>query len=509
MESSQERDSDQSIPRSDVERTISGGTLFITSHIVQIGTQALIIILISIWLTTLDFGAYAILYSLAFILTRIAELGIGQGVVTLISKLKENEKQIVGDALAIKALLGVGSFGIFILISYFWFGTIFERFLAGIIIGFSYIIIEQISILLYYVFRAHDKIKYEAATRIINSILGVTVLVLLNWIFTPSLIINSIAIALIPVYNVVLRSAFYKKMKGSFVIDLKQHFLTRAKNTLKISYMFGIWAVLVLGFNQGILLLLGLLGGEIAAANYRVAYSMAGIIALTGPALWAVLFPALSRYAANKQYSDFQKLLQIILKVAIFLTAFLITSYWIVIDDLVAFIFGTKYIGADFVARILLVAFFIEGILTSFEIALASLNRQKINTYILFSSVLTSFVLTYLFNIMIFADSNVAAALAIVIAQFLRVIFLMIVSRRVNNSAQTIDIKWGLIGLLYMSSIIPAEILRILDISPVIKLILWLPLIAGISIAFRILSLKEIRWVLGYIRGRVPLMKHH
>ena len=64
--------------QSELGSTIAGGSQFMISSIIQFGIQVIVTLLLSIMLNVNDFGTFAIIYSFAFIITRIADFGISE-----------------------------------------------------------------------------------------------------------------------------------------------------------------------------------------------------------------------------------------------------------------------------------------------------------------------------------------------------------------------------------------------------------------------------------------------
>jgi O-antigen/teichoic acid export membrane protein len=342
--------------------------------------------------------------------------------------------------------------------------------------------------------------RYEATIRIINSVIGMTGLLLLNFVFGPSLLINAIAISVIPFINLCARYLFLRRLRLDLNIRLVKSFRLQVKPILRISSVFGIWAVFSLGFNQGIVILVGLIQGEVAAAIYRVSYTLAGFIALLVTALWAVLYPALSKYVARKKGMEFTKLFINILKTVLFFSFLIISVYWLLSDYLIALIYGSKYFGVEVTSRVLAVGIFFQIVYTPFEIALATLNRQKSNTIVLIMSVLISFAITIILVLFIGVFSSFAAAISVVFAQLIHLVILLLMSKSGNELDYSIPIRWGLMGLSFTILLLPVEFLRVLPIPISVKLALWLLGFVLYSFAIRLVSFKEIEDSLKILR---------
>ena len=486
---------------SETSSTITGGALFISSSLIQSITQLVITLVVSLWLTPADFGIYSILYSLAFILLVLADFGIGRALVILVPRDEKNESRLIIISTVLKILFGIVWFVAFVIIIQLWFLPAIELQLSGLLIGFSYIIIEQVSLLIYWIFRIHKKMRYEATIRIINSIIGMTFLLLLNYIFGPSLFINAVAISIIPFINLFARYFFLRALGLDLKLKLISTISSNIKPILAVSYIFGIWAVFSLGFNQGIVILVGLIQGEIAAAVYRVSYTLVGFIALLVTALWAVFYPALSNYVAKKKDLNFRILFINILKVVLFFSFIVISIYWLFSDYIIALIYGTKYFGVEATSRVLSIAIFFQIVYTPYEIALATLNNQRSNTAVLIISVLLSFALTIMFTFFFGVFSSFAAAISVVLAQLSHFIILLIISRSRSDPDFLIPVKWGLVGLSFTLLIFPIEFLRILTIPLSLKLLIWLLVFLVLSFSIRLVSLNEFRSVLQIMKA--------
>ena len=165
-------------------------------------------------------------------------------------------------------------------------------------------------------------------------------------------------------------------------------------------------------------------------------------------------------------------------------------------DNLVELLLGTKYPGAEIVARILLLAVFFEAVYTPFAIVYAALNKQKFNTRTLFLSVMVSYILTIAFSLSMFYFTSLAATFAVVIAQVIHAGILISLSRTFTDYDFSLGFKWGIFSLVFILALIPAELLRSLNLSPLIEIALWAPIILAISFGTKFVSIRDLREIL-------------
>ncbi len=139
-----------------------------------------------------------------------------------------------------------------------------------------------------------------------------------------------------------------------------------------VSYIYGPLITLLLGFFAV---------NVSAVAFYRVGLFMSGIVGMPAGALAATFFATNTKYFEKRQYSDFYRMLALIMRYAAMLTIPLVVGGIVAAGPLLTYFYHSSFLGAETPLIILLLAAVITSILSPITGVLSAIGHQKYFMY--------------------------------------------------------------------------------------------------------------------------------
>jgi O-antigen/teichoic acid export membrane protein len=234
--------------------------------------------------------------SFATIFSVIADFGFTPVVVREVAKHKERAQQIFSTALFFRLLLSVAALlvmiaAFFTLNQYVRYIGISDLSLRHIMIAGTIMILDTTTLLLFALFRGHQRLEYEAIASVINRVIVATI-GFFAAIFTKSVALLLGAILVGSVFNIIYATYLLRARLG---IRLSPRWSREyGKGLLAAALPFAFTALCLSMYNNFDVVLLRLQPREGAVAWYGVAYKLTFTLQFIPAALAASLFPAMS-----------------------------------------------------------------------------------------------------------------------------------------------------------------------------------------------------------------------
>ena len=270
--------------------------LFIAQLIGRLLSFGLMVILMPRYFTEEALGGYITAMSLTNMIAAIAELGMQSPLIREMALHRRQARHFLGNALIIRFLLSIIAFGLMVGIGYWRYQPIIVRMI--LLLGLSDII-NSTAQLFRFVFRAFERMRYEAFTVVVERSLVVFVGGAL--IFMGIDLVNFCVVVLIA---------------SIFNLALSVGIVARRFISLRFRADLGIWKALMhqaLPFAIGNIcnqiyfridtVLLPILSSHGVTANawYGLAYQLVNAFTILPGAFMGAMFPVMARTFANKR----------------------------------------------------------------------------------------------------------------------------------------------------------------------------------------------------------------
>ncbi len=270
--------------------------LFIAQLIGRLLSFGLMVVLMPRYFTEEALGGYITAMSLTNMIAAIAELGMQSPLIREMALHRRQARHFLGNALIIRFLLSIIAFGLMVGIGYWRYQPIIVRMI--LLLGLSDII-NSTAQLFRFVFRAFERMRYEAFTVVVERSLVVFVGGAL--IFLGIDLVNFCVVVLIA---------------SIFNLALSVGIVARRFMSLRFRADLGIWKALMhqaLPFALGNIcnqiyfridtVLLPILSSHGVTANawYGLAYQLVNAFTILPGAFMGAMFPVMARTFANKR----------------------------------------------------------------------------------------------------------------------------------------------------------------------------------------------------------------
>lgn len=263
------------------------------------GTLFLSVMILSRYLTDVDFGAILFSIVLGQVYLLFSDMGVAL-IINMRSSVRPSESQtLLASSLTLRAILAILGLPLLIL-SGVLLGMSHDRLILLAIIGLS-VVFESFSELFYSIFRSREKMLYESISRIVMGFTGLSAVFILTNL-GAGLIVIALSYVLRTVAAVAL-SAFFIIREG-FAVRFSRDAGTLRK-LLIASLPLGVMGILVVAHQRADNIIIRQMLGENAVAAWQQCLRIVEIlILLVVPTLLpGALFPSLCRAFRNGQYS--------------------------------------------------------------------------------------------------------------------------------------------------------------------------------------------------------------
>jgi O-antigen/teichoic acid export membrane protein len=371
-------------------RKIAKNTLVLTAAEIFSKVMSLILVAyIARFLGDVGFGKYSFALSFTVLFVLFADLGLSTLTIREVARDKSKVNRYLGNIALIKIILSILTFiVIFITINLMQYPS--DTKIAVYVFG-CYWILNSFTQLFRSIFRAFEKMEYEALTTSLEKIVAVS-LGLFVLFSGYGLIELSLVILLAGIINffVTFLVVIVKFSRPKFEIDFK--FWT---HLIKESLPLGLVLIFMTLYLKIDITMLSIMKGDAEVGWYNASVVIIEALAFIPGIFMISIFPVVSRFFVSSKESlalvyekSFMYLFIIGLPIAV--------STTLLADRFIFFIYGKNFINSVLVLKILIWALLLIFINHLLGTVLRSIDRQKLNALITGGAVLINIFLNLL-----------------------------------------------------------------------------------------------------------------
>jgi O-antigen/teichoic acid export membrane protein len=406
-------------------RLVAKNTFFLMSSVlIQKFLTFILVILIARFLGVKNFGTFSFVFSFVIMFTTFTDFGINSFIIREIAKSKQNVKKLLGNSLALKALLSFFTVLIIVLtatlLGYNNY-IVFLLFLAAISM-----VLDSIAGLLRALFFAFERMHFELITntayKSLIFILSIFVL-FLGFKVTALVIANLIASILNFLLSLVIVST--KFVRPSISVNLGFW-----KKLLKKSLPFCFVIVFLSIYSNIDMSMLHFFKGSKAVGFYSAAVRLINTFALIHVGFVEAVFPTMTRFFAQKNDS-----LKFVVRKStqyLFMISFpLIVLLFFLSNEIISLIYSSSYLESAKILQILVFFSFFSFQTFFLTKLLQSTGQEKISALFVALTLSVNVVANFL---LIPVYTYIGAAIATVISEgTLFVISYIFISKKFFN----------------------------------------------------------------------------
>ena len=333
-------------------------------------TLLILTILLARYLGVAGYGKFSFALSFAALFTIIASFGINTLTVRELARTKSSHNNYLNNLLFLKCVLAIIAI-VFIALASTFAGKNFEHQLLIFVLGL-YVIFNNFSDFFRAVFKAFEKMQYEALSKVVQSII-LLILVLLSFYLRVS--INWIAacyVAASVIGLLVTGLLIHTKFSGlRFKFDA-----IICRRILSESWPFALSSVFFFIYFSIDTVMLSFMRGDVEVGTYSVAYSLIAALYFIPYLMSMPFFPKMSKLFGGVK-SKINSLLKhwysnlILVLVPLFILTFIFA------DDIILLLYGYNYSKSILVFRILLISLIFKFMSHPPAFSLSAFNQQK------------------------------------------------------------------------------------------------------------------------------------
>ena len=409
-----------------IKHTILKNTLWLSaSEAISRFLKLILVVYVARVLGAVEYGKFTFSLNLVTLLVIFADFGLGPIVTREFSKSEEKEKTVFPAVLSLKTILGLLALAIMLGTSFFITSDIVVRRVIWVLSIF--ILIENFASIFYAVMRAHQKMEYEAISKMLQAAVC-TGLGLYFLFSTHSIVYLGFAYLASAVFVLLFISLIYQLRFSSLKIVFQKSIW---KQLLSLSWPLALVAVFSSVYHSIDSIMLGAWGMMKATGLYNAAYRIVDISVIPMVLVSTAFFPVLSKSFGEGEHERkknfFSQLsVETLIGFAIFLGGIILAP------QLIHFIYGAQYQGSVLALQILMGALLIMYLNTTFSKTLIAANLQKIIFKITFAGAILNVILNLILIPRYSLYGAAAATLITYFAIFLAYVFS--VRRKTNLS---------------------------------------------------------------------------
>jgi O-antigen/teichoic acid export membrane protein len=379
------------------------------AQITSIGLSLVLVILITRFIGSEGYGKLGFAMSLASVLTILTPLGLDSLMIREVARHKAVAAKYLGNVLAIELLLSIFSFGLIVLTAVVMRLPAESATILYIFGGCS--IITILSGAMKNIFRAYEKMEYDAALSAIRSIVtvaaGAAVLLLgygllaLTWAY-----FFAAAIDLVLTLIVTMKRFVHPKLEIDLVFW---------KQIIPPALPFAALSIIAVTYSQVDIIILRTMQSDAVVGWYKAATALAYTFGAIPGILSSTIFPVMSRFHVSSKEA---------LKLTVQKSAKYLLILGFPISTGIALLAGpiiNRFYGADFTPavpalRILAIYIPFAFLNSTLGVMLASMDKQRLRLFCYLASTLARIALNLF---LVFRLSLTGAAIAILASEAL------------------------------------------------------------------------------------------
>lgn len=348
---------------------------------------------ITIWLVRYfgpaGYGKWAFATNLVGIFVMMADFGLGNYAVREIARDKDGASRYIDNIVAVKAILGLASFALLVLVSRF-LGKEAAVLQLLYVMGL-YALISSFSSFFHSIFRANQQMQYETLCRIVQIFLLLTFVAVAMYT-RRSLIAIGLAYMLSAMLGLLFPLAFVRRYFARFFLRIDWRFCLEI---IKEVWPLGLAFVFIMGYHNTDTVMLSLMKNDADVGWYSAAYKFLMFLLVLPAILQASFYPGMSHsFAVSKDrfgyvYDRFLK--------TIFITVVPVCVFMILnAGRVTALFYGPEFLPAAKVLRILMWSFLFASVGGVLGNVLLSCDKQKTLMYVTGTAFAGNILLNYI-----------------------------------------------------------------------------------------------------------------
>jgi len=366
------------------------------------------------------FGEWTVALSLVSIFAILPDFGFASLTVREVAKDKTKTASYIDNILLMKAVLSVFAF-LAIVITANLMGKE-GRVLVLVYFLAIYVIINSFSNFFRSVFLANEKMQYDAAARIIQNLVLLTLVAV--FIFTDMPIaVMCYAYIIAPIAGIAFSFGYIWRSFSKFLNKIDFRF---CKEILLEAWPFALSGIFMALYGQVDVLILSSVKSYSSVGWYDAANRLTSNLAVFPSILMGALYPRLSIFYAESK-DGFKKIYKKVLRYVFLLCVImfpllLIFSKWIIL-----LLYGSTYSNSIIVFRILLLSSLFTFFSYVFAYILFSIKKQFVYTLIIIFCLTFNVILSLIF---VPRFSYIGVSWVLVLSQFLQALLLFLATKR-------------------------------------------------------------------------------
>ncbi len=357
-----------------------------TAKVISLACSVVFSIFAARYLGELQYGTYAFIMVLITYFMVTSEYGLENLLVRDVADNKEKAIEYIASTLAIKILTSLLSLAMLIVVL-----LIMKRqdivavsFWAGLsLIPYAlYMAIDA-------AFRAHEEMHYIAIIDIIYFVMrsAIGILVVIN---TTDLTQLFRAFLVVEVLRLVLGVIIYRNNVGRLSVKVN---VSLFKYLIKDGFSMAYWKMLAILYKKVDMLILSVMIGDIAVGWFKIARNITDMITIGSVIIMNVLMPVMTVMYANSKI-DFKDAYNTIFKYIVIVmipVAVLIANYS---DKIILSLYGEQYQNSVFILQLLMTVAVIDFLLALIGTTLIIIDRFKLAAKISIFTVAVKIILS-------------------------------------------------------------------------------------------------------------------
>jgi len=447
-----------------IKQTILKNTFWLT---IAEGTTRLLKLILIIYVARIlgatQYGIFTFALAFVSLFVVFSNFGLTQITTRELSREKKREEDFPA-IFTLKILLSIGALILILIGSFFVTSSSVTRGVIWILA--VYILINNLSEIIYAFLRARQQMQYEAFVKILQAITvtGIGFFVILNF---PSVINLSYSYLFASLISLILVLLFFHFKIFSLKISFKKSI---QKQFLAMSWPLGLTAVFSTIYNQIDSVMMGYWGQIIETGWYNAAYRIVYVTLILSALISNSFYPVLS-IAFKESKKRLQQVWNYRMGIVILIVTPLLIGGMVLAPRIINFVYGTAFQPSILAFRILMVMGGIMFLITALAHVLIVSNQQRKILWIGIFGAVTNIILNL---ILIPKYSLYGAAVATLITMFLMFI-LYFISVIKFTSVRPLNLKIFLFSFDAVLSVVP------------MYLVISHPLIYNVNILFTIL----------------------
>lgn len=361
----------------------------ISSQIISRAIQLVIFVYLARFLGKESFGVFNFGLAFAFLFVIIADFGLSTLITREISRDKKSASKYLSNSITIKLLLSVIAF-----VSAYLFLNLAgysEEVKTIAYIMLSFILLQSFTELHYAIFRAFERMHYDAFIKILRAL---TLIGMIFYLIGNGYGLLAISLAFLATEIIVLATSFFitytRFIKISFEFDYGF-----SKTLLKKSSLFCLSLVFSSLYMYIDIVMLSKMRSTAEVGIYSAAANI--VIALIFiPLMYGnSIYPVLSRFYINSKKSlkiAYEKSFKYMLIIGLPVAA----GIWILSDKIISLLYGKEYASSAIVLTILSGYLFLKFINPVTGFALMSINKQRSRLFAQGSAAIINIILNFI-----------------------------------------------------------------------------------------------------------------